>query len=643
MGGFECSSISCSRISLEELGKLLQKTINIKEISEQVKPFSFRYNLIEEYNKIKLRANKNNTENFSYSKKYKYISDFRPLELEKEIFIKWVKILYDFQNLKEFQEIKIQKFQNDNFFLKNLEKAFNTRKKQFLKLVTLGVPSNLRQFIWTIIIDNDEKEISNISNYEKEKEYFQTLLSLNIENKKDIEQIEKDIIRTFIAEENTQKNILKLKHILIALNNLYPKIGYCQGINFIVALILKITKFNEIKTFHLSRLIFKRIKDYFTKDFPLLKYNLSKFNEVFIKLFPKLYYHLKNNDIVNEIWVGKWIQTLFTVNLPFNEACHIWDSLLVYGLDFIIPIILSILSFIKDKLLKLNDSSDIMILFQETLTPSEENLIDIIYKEGINLKNYIIPVIEIISNAKKIRNHYNLGPHDGNEYTKRNKIDIRKSLENSFNSTNNFENKMKIIKSQKLIEDEIVENNYYNNLRKNNFKNAHHKNIKTEQKINSIYENRNDLKTIKNRCHSQKFSYLNRNNINFNRLNRSKYMCNNHHNIVNRTHSSFNYFKNYFYRNNKFPNRKGKKYLNDNYIIPNINNVSIININININTPEINRNKLREKIYSQINIRRTNFNQDFLFNNVNEFIEGEKYKNEIPTFSNIKIFKSNFS
>ena len=120
-------------------------------------------------------------------------------------------------------------------------------------------------------------------------------------------------------------------------------------------------------------------------------------------------------------------------------------------------------------------------------------------------------------------------------------------------------------------------------------------------------------------------------------------MCNNHHNIVNRTHSSFNYFKNYFYRNNKFPKRKGKKYLNDNYIITNINNISIININININTPEINRNKLREKIYNKINIRRTNFNQDFLFNNVNEFIEGEKYKNEIPTFSNIKIIKSNFS
>ena len=154
MGGFECSSISCSRISLEELGKLLQKTINIKEISEQVKPFSFRYNLIEEYNKIKLRANKNNTENFSYSKTYKYISDFRPLELEKEIFIKWVKILYDFQNLKEFQEIKIQKFQDDNFFLKNLEKAFNIFKKKTIFKISY-IRSSIK--FKAIYLDNDNR------------------------------------------------------------------------------------------------------------------------------------------------------------------------------------------------------------------------------------------------------------------------------------------------------------------------------------------------------------------------------------------------------------------------------------------------------------------------------------------------------
>ena len=53
MGAFECESIYNNKISLEQIGKLFQRTINVKEIPNQEKPFSLRYNLIEEYNKIK--------------------------------------------------------------------------------------------------------------------------------------------------------------------------------------------------------------------------------------------------------------------------------------------------------------------------------------------------------------------------------------------------------------------------------------------------------------------------------------------------------------------------------------------------------------------------------------------------------------
>ena len=116
---------------------------------------------------------------------------------------------------------------------------------------------------------------------------------------------------------------------------------------------------------------------------------MKKFDKGFKQLFPKLFDHFKNNDIVNEIYVGKWIQTLFTVNLNFDNACHIWDALLVYGMDFIIPISLSILYFIKDNLLNLNDSTDIVKLLQNTLYTDEENLIKNIYREDINLKKFI--------------------------------------------------------------------------------------------------------------------------------------------------------------------------------------------------------------------------------------------------------------
>ncbi len=98
-------------------------------------------------------------------------------------------------------------------------------------MVATGLPNNLRQFIWTTIIDKDEKDKSNISNNEKEKNHFQTLISLDT-NKNDLEQIQKDINRTFLNEKDkTEKNLQTLKQLLIALNNLDEKIGYCQGIN----------------------------------------------------------------------------------------------------------------------------------------------------------------------------------------------------------------------------------------------------------------------------------------------------------------------------------------------------------------------------------------------------------------------------
>ena len=714
MGVLECDTIGNCKISLDQIGIFFQKTISIKGLQNNEKFFSIRYNLIEEYQKLKIKSR--NNQFFYYVKDCKCISDFTPFEQEKEIFIKWVKILYDIHNIKEFNYIQTRKIDNDKFFQKNLEKTFLNNKKYFLKLVTMGVPSNLRQFIWTIIIDKDEKDISNVSNIEKEKIYFQTLLSLN-KVSKDIEQIEKDITRTFLGEENTKENIITLKKILIALNNLDEKIGYCQGINFIISLILKITKFNMIKTFHLARLILKRIKGYFTKDFPLLKHNLKKFDKSFGQLFHKLFNHFKQNDIVNEIYVGKWIQTLFAVSLNFENACHIWDALLVYGMDFIIPISLSILYLTKDNLLSLNDSTDIVKFLEKTLKPNEESLMKKIYNENVELKDYIIPIRDIISNAKKIRNQLNLGPHDGNEYSQRNKIDLRESLilRNSLtsNGTCSFEKKMEQIKSQKLNEKmnsyETPQNNsrINNNIRVNKFYTTYHKNNDPKDKnisnINNYIKLNNrqrclsfelDNKDIKNNL------YINNNNFNVNKINANEQYPKNIYirsnkfdrnnmdgfNNINSLNSinNINYFSsmnnpinkinfqnlNYFCNNLNSFNGCNIKNINifDNNLSPNKTNFNneinynvnnpVINININYNpiyyniiqsnsnpnifrknikTPEVNKIKLREKIYNQMHNRRNNLDIDYLSNGINEFSEGEKYKNEIRNFNNIRI------
>ena len=424
--GVNCDTLINNKFSFEQIEIFLQKAISFKEISSEDKSISIQYNLLEEYNKLKSKS-KLKQDILQFSKKYKIISGFIPLTKKRQIFTKWIKILLNFDNISDFKRQKKQRIQNNKIFQKNLENAYLKDKKSFLKLVSQGLPDQLRQFIWTIIIDKDEKDILNVSNNEKEKIHFKTLISLK-KNPKDIEQIEKDIYRTFSEEDKNEKNISKLRELLLALNNLNEKLGYVQGINFIVAFILKVANFNKIKAFHLSRLILKKIKDYFTKDFPLLNYNLMKFNKGFTTLYPKLNCHFRDNDVIDELWIGKWIQTLFTVNLPFKEACYIWDSLLVYGFDFIIPISLSILHFTEKNLLKLNDSSDILSFFKETLNPSLNSMAKKAYKSDTDINQYVIPIKEIISCAKKIRNQLNLGPGDGNEYTFRNLLDKRKSL-----------------------------------------------------------------------------------------------------------------------------------------------------------------------------------------------------------------------
>ena len=636
MGVYNCNSISTNKLAFEQIDILFQNTINIKEISNIEKNISLQYNLLEEYNLLKTKS-KLNKEIFHISKKYKIISGFIPLSQRKEIFGKWLLIIYNFDNFSEYKKKKKQKIPNDKIFQMNLENMYHTNSKSFLKLVKRGLPNNLRQHIWTIILDKNEKDKLN---FEKEKIYFESLLSLKRSNKKDIEQINKDIYRTFIYEKDkSEKNISLLKDLLIALNNINEKIGYCQGVNFIVSFILKVTKFNKIKAFHISRLILKKIKGYFSKDFPLLKQNLNKFNEGFTTLIPKLYCHFRDHDVIDELWVGKWFQTLFTINLPFKEACLIWDVLLVYGIDFVIPIALSIIYINKKKLLKLKDSSDIISFLEETLSPNPNTSMNMLYKDNINLTNYIIPIEEIISLAKKIMIQLNMGYSNGKT--------------NNINSYNNNiykpEDKMEKIKKKK-VEDNNISNksnpsqistdissfnkaNRYNlkaNIRINKFYTVHHKNdarILNKKNIDNNIDNKENNNSIKCFSHNKKNNNL---NLNFGSPNSNKNANNLNKVIPNRNKVNMNFP---FFERNSFNSRNTINSLDNNNKRNNAINT--------YNNRAFSANHCYQDSLSNLNSSGLSDNS-FVFNNFYEKFNNLNYlyKNNLE---NLNCFKNSFT
>jgi hypothetical protein len=379
--------------------------------------YIFISSIINYYQSLK----NDNNDKYNYyiiSYKTKNISSFIYLKKAKEIFLNWSKLLYkkhsnNYNYILDNNEVENNQVKKDiykyikqkkllNIFIENFNKYYNNvDNKSFLKLILSGLPDFLRPFIWKKILVKKNKKYQKISI----KQYL-----TEDNNNQNIKQIYRDINRTFIIknEDNNStiekiddEKINKLKNVLIAISNYDSEIGYTQGMNNIIGFLLKVTRFDEEKTFDLAILILDKIKGYFTKDFPLLKENLHRFNNIFIRKNNKLYNHFKKYEIFDELWIGKWIQTLFTINFQFDEACRIWDSLIVFGFDFIIYISLSIIYYAEDKLLKLDDSSDIINYLGEMMNPNQINKKN--YNHESNYKDYVIPIYDIISRAKKIK------------------------------------------------------------------------------------------------------------------------------------------------------------------------------------------------------------------------------------------------
>ena len=218
--------------------------------------------------------------------------------------------------------------------------------------------------------------------------------------------------------EQTPNNIQILKNILSCINT-YNSSGYCQGINFIVGFLLKMTNYDEVKTFYIFKNILYDIKGYCEDGFPLLKKNINVFTTNFKELYPKLYKHFQKHDIVNEFWVSKWLQTLFTLSIPFEELTSIWDVLLIRGFDFIVYICLAIIEFIEKDLLELKESAEIISYLEKVLNSRDIPANKKSFEES---NNYIIPLNEILGRAYDLEKK-NVGGNDKRPYYDRRKSD----------------------------------------------------------------------------------------------------------------------------------------------------------------------------------------------------------------------------
>ena len=253
------------------------------------------------------------------------------------------------QSLNKFYYSNCQKLIYKQIFIKNdYKQAYN---------YNLFINSDLSDInkhigMWFYYLKYDKNKI-------KYKEILEKVNSDNIDNKikliKDV--IVLDVNRTFFSTNQKQKREI-LKNILYSLAYLYPKVSYCQGMNFICQFLLEATK-DEEKAFDIFSAILNKTKygNLIEDEFSLMKKYFYVFERLIILYLPELATLLKKNNVNPSYYISPWFITLFTHSFVENQTkllLRIFDLFILDGWISVIKIGLMLLKHYEKVLMDLN-------------------------------------------------------------------------------------------------------------------------------------------------------------------------------------------------------------------------------------------------------------------------------------------------
>jgi len=217
------------------------------------------------------------------------------------------------------------------------------------KKIFQGVPNRLRATLWPKFSDSADLVDKNPKVYDS--------LVKHRNRSKYRDQIASDVQRTFPESPSFQEpdgdGQQSLSNVLNSFTVLREEVGYHQGMNFLVAILLM--HMNEENAFWLFVQLMKKysLDGFFTNTTPLLELCLKKFDYWMSELLPQLRQHFIDEGIEVSIFASQWLRTLYSYNFPLEIVFRIWDVFLLEGTDFLIWVGLITLDSCQDDLLKL--------------------------------------------------------------------------------------------------------------------------------------------------------------------------------------------------------------------------------------------------------------------------------------------------
>ncbi|EUD68191.1 hypothetical protein C922_01209 [Plasmodium inui San Antonio 1] len=157
----------------------------------------------------------------------------------------------------------------------------------------------------------------------------------------------------------------------------FQNVGYCQGMNYVVAILFLVLK-DKLHTARCFIALLKifNLKGMYIYNFPQLKKIMYQLKILIKGYFPKLSSYFRRKKIKVDFFCINWFMTLFSQDLTFEQTVKLWDSFFLFGLKILIKLSLIFLSHFERQILSLSYEEALTFLKSMTRFPFTDYLFE---------------------------------------------------------------------------------------------------------------------------------------------------------------------------------------------------------------------------------------------------------------------------
>ncbi|RKP17170.1 RabGAP/TBC, partial [Rozella allomycis CSF55] len=229
-------------------------------------------------------------------------------------------------------------------FMMNSESLMVNNTNEVAEKLSMGIPNPIRGLVWQLL--------ANAKNEDLEEIYHQLVKESSPHEK----MIRRDITRTFPSHEfftggDGQEALFRVMKSY----SLYDKrVGYCQGLTFLVGLFL--LHMPEAESFCL---LVKYMEDYemratYKPSLEGLHHNLYQLDRLIVENLPSIAKHFNDEGVLSTMYASEWFMTFFTYRFPLELVDRMFDVFFGEGITSLFKLCLAVLKGNENLLLKLN-------------------------------------------------------------------------------------------------------------------------------------------------------------------------------------------------------------------------------------------------------------------------------------------------